>query len=234
MHLPRRRPDGPNPIPTERCSIPFLEFTEDVGRIFDACEKEECCSYIEPRALWWPEFVNIHLGDHSHCTFLPNGEATADYIGLTESFEESWNDVLGEISRRLNRSKPFQVRRSVPAHNATDTADTAATRRLLAEEDGEPRWSAGPVVGGGAAALAPAGTGTTEGQVTIWHAVPQAEGAGASSPGTAKMAYVAYVVQVEEMERTCNSTHTLRFLNRTAVHNLALQYALDLVRLGYI
>lgn len=230
-----RRPAGPETAPTEHCGVPFLDFTEDVGRIFDACEEEECCSYIEPRGTWWPQFVNIHLGDHSHCMFLPTGGHAVDYIGLTESFDESWDDVLGEVSRRLNMSQPLQVRLPEHAHsgNATAAAMTAA-RRLRAAEGGEAQSSAGPVAGVGAPMPAPVQSGSAEGQVTIWHAVPQAEGEGEPSPGTAKMTYVAYKARVDEMVQSCNSTHTLQFMNRTAVHNLARQYALDLVRLGYI
>eukprot|EP00892_Ulva_mutabilis_P002461 jgi/Ulvmu1/12215/UM086_0004.1 len=200
-----QKPDGPGAehelIPTERCGVTFDDFARDVGTLLDACEHGDCCTFVPARGTWWPEFVNIHVGDHSHCMFLPNGEPLVDYVGLTEFFDAAWVDIMNTLLLRFN-----------------------GTRRLADAAFDEPRHST--------YAAAPAAGGPGEGQVTIWHAVPQVGAAAAG--GVQAVAYVTQSAQADELTHACNSSRTMAFLNETTARSLARQYALDLVRLGYI
>lgn len=198
--------------------MPFDEFSRDVGVLFDTCERDGCCSYVAARSAWWPEFVNIHIGDQSHCVFLPNGEPLVDYIGLTEYFDAAWVDIMTNLLLRHN-----------------------GTRRLMdADEEvlGEPHRLGGVIREDAAewgAKQAEAAPAPAEGQVTIWHAVPRDGNGTAGEPGPKQgVAYVTQAALADEVQHQCNSTRTMQFFNQTNVRDLARQYALDVVRLGYL
>lgn len=42
----------------------------------------------------------MHVSDHAHCTFLPSGRPIVDFIGTTETLDEDWATIVGEVNRR--------------------------------------------------------------------------------------------------------------------------------------
>jgi hypothetical protein len=63
------------------------------------CDTESCCAYIGNMGFV-PGFVDIHIADQSHCTFLPNGEPVVDYIGVSENLSQDWGNIVAEINDR--------------------------------------------------------------------------------------------------------------------------------------
>lgn len=125
----------------------------------DVCNLNGCCAYIARTSRWVPNFVDAHVADHGHCMFLPGGEPLVDYIGVSEAFDDSWADIVGEINRRVG------------------TAFVAAPTKSM------------------------------NGRVD--------SGTGAS-------------------EHSCSGTRVLQYFNNTTARNIARQFALDIVRLGYL
>jgi hypothetical protein len=96
----RRRTGKNNDIPGANCGLPFLDFSENTNSMRELCPAEGCCSFIgPPMNAWFPHFVDEHIGDQSHCVFLPGGESMVDYIGASETIDEDWPEVHCSLTR---------------------------------------------------------------------------------------------------------------------------------------
>jgi hypothetical protein len=67
--------------------------------IRELCSQQNCCSYISAAMRFNPGFPDEHVADQAHCIFLPGGESVVDYIGSTETIEQDWLKIVGEINR---------------------------------------------------------------------------------------------------------------------------------------
>ena len=97
---------GNNDPPTEKCSIPFLEFTMNSYALEAACMKQECCAYITNTREWAPGFISLHIGDQAHSVFTASGKSMVDYIGRSEHMLEDWAEIIAHINTRENTTFP--------------------------------------------------------------------------------------------------------------------------------
>eukprot|EP00892_Ulva_mutabilis_P002784 jgi/Ulvmu1/12506/UM009_0161.1 len=93
-----REPTNGEASPTEHCGLPFQAFAVDAYRLRQVCEAEACCAYVG--GIRAPGFVDVHIADQAHCTFLPSGEPFVDYIGASENLEATWREIVAAVNER--------------------------------------------------------------------------------------------------------------------------------------
>lgn len=108
------------PLPHERCTIPFLDFTANSYNLVTACAAHQCCVYIA--LLGWSQpFIGGHVNEQSHAVYDADGHSMVDFVGRTEEFDADWAELLQHLGARLGTALQY-IKPEVANAGVTSTA----------------------------------------------------------------------------------------------------------------